>query len=899
MRRIKFTPAKLLLSYLFFFASPSLNSAWAQDQFVYQNQPLKQVIEDIENREGYRFLYRDALIADKRVTLEASSDSLISSLKQSLLFQRMDLKVDLGRKQILLSEAQPGALFKPSIINGQILDSDSGARLPFANITWIHDGQLHGVSTNEAGVFHMQVNEKNTNRESVLLAVSYVGYRSTQIQLDLANPPSELSIRLIPERIQGQEVLVQSALLHTDLDTTWHHLLYAGLFSPFGESSILRSLQPLPAVAVSNALSEGLNVRGSKADGFQVLLDGAPIYNQNHFYGMFDVFNEDALQTVGFYYDIAPASYFAPPGGTISFITRTGSLTDFNASVGLSSTAFRGTFEGPFAKGRASWLISGRHSYLDRVNWLNNQNLLGLGLDVDRTISQIPTTLTDSDDFFLRPRNSQARFFDVHGKTSIETKRGGRATLSLYAGGNDTEFSADRLTLVRREENGTLRPGFEPVTTANVWGNQAASLQFQDPLGARSFLQTVFSISHYSSRFDKDDLTYTRINPNTGRTNSTVAPFSYKNELLDAKWAHHLSVAPRHPGLWSFGISGNFYALNYQEVSAIRPAFDKNYFAIKGDAYGEYELKDARFLNVRSGLRLHYFTQGHAFRLSPRFQLTFFPRAAVTARVGYSRNYQFLHQLFLDNTNSASMWIITTGARGPSSVDNLTAGLYFKPGPSFAFQVEAYDRSYNNLRGHEINAPALVNTANASSFVPWISNTKGFAQGIEFMYNQSLGFATWTNSYTLSKVELQNDLAQDGARYPAEWDRRHQFSSNVQIFFTPTLSAILTWYYASGNANVLAYVESEHTAANQEPEKERLPDYHRLDASIKAVFNLSRGSQIEARASLYNVYNQINVWYREPIQVILANRPGSGLQFYNVDVFDLAVQPAFDLSITF
>ena len=184
---------------------------------------------------------------------------------------------------------------------------------------------------------------------------------------------------------------------------------------------------------------------------------------------MFDVFNEDALQTVGFYYDIAPASYFAPPGGTISFITRSGSLTEFTGSVGASSTAFRGTLEGPIAKGRSSWLISGRHSYIDQVDWFNNQNLLGLGLDINRTISQLPAVFADAEDFVVRPFNTEARFYDVHSKISLESKKRGQITLSLYAGGNDARMDAERLTLVRRNDNGTLIPEFDSVTTKNKW----------------------------------------------------------------------------------------------------------------------------------------------------------------------------------------------------------------------------------------------------------------------------------------------------------------------------------------------------------------------------------------------------------------------------------------------
>ncbi len=900
LRQIDRRFCQAFLFVLLFFSCPSLlPSAWAQQAFVYNDEPIKEVIADIEAREGYRFLYRDALISGKRISLEATPDSLLTSLQQSLLRQRLDLKIDHSYRQVLLSEAQPDTYARPSVIKGQVFDSNTGTRLPFANITWITAGHLHGVSTNEAGFFRMQINHDEMDAENLLLAVSYVGYRPTRISLDVTNPPAELSIRLIPERIQGQEVLVQSSLLHTDLDTTWHHLLYAGLFSPFGESSVLRSMQPLPAVSMSTALSEGLNVRGSKADGFQVLLDGAPIYNQNHFYGMFDVFNADALQTVGFYYDIAPASYFAPPGGTISFITRTGSLTSFSGSLGASSTALRGTFEGPLAKGRASWLVSGRHSYLDQINWLNNENLLGLGLDIDRTISQLPALFTDFDNFVLSPTNTEARFFDVHGKLSLENKKGGKTTLSLYAGGNDTQLDADRITLVRRNENGTLGAEFEPVSTKNSWGNEAVSLQFHDPIGSRSYLQTIFSLSHYLSRYSRDDFTYTRINANTGRSQNFIFPFAYQNELYDLKWAHNLSIVPNGAGLWTFGASGNFYALTYKEQSATRPSFGEDYFAIQGDAYGEYEYMDSKVLNVRSGLRLHYFTQGHVFRLSPRLQFTLLPRAPVTIRVGYSRNYQFLHQLFLENTNSASMWVITTGSQGPSHVNNLTAGLYLKPFPTTAFQVEGYTRTYGNLRRHEINAPAQVSTANISSFVPWFSSNNAFAKGLEFMYNQRIGRATWTNSYTLSEIEYQNDLVNDGLRYPAEWDRTHQFTSNLQVDITPAVSANLTWYYATGNPNVLAYTESEQEVTNLVPEEDRLPDYHRLDFSLKSAFQLKGGPKVETRFSIYNVYDQANVWYRDPIQVFRSDRPGSGLRFYNVNVFDLAFQPAFDVSLSF
>lgn len=898
---------RLLVLICFLLICPWLaKPAAGQDMFVYENESIKHIIQDIEEREGFRFLYRDALIADKYISFRASEDSLFSALKETLYAQHLDIKVDYSHQQVLLSSAATptSQSNKSATIKGVILDKESGIRLPFANVTWVQDGHLYGVSTDDAGHFRLVIPENTVSGNSVsgnhvLLNISYVGYKPEQIRINLNDVPAETSIRLAPISIQGNEVLIQSSILHTDLDTTWHHLLNAGLFSPFGESSILRSLQPLPAVSFSSALSNGLNVRGSKSDGFQVLLDGAPIYNQNHLYGLFDVFNEDVLQTVGFFYDITPARYFAPPGGTISFITRPGSLSNINGSVGISNTAIRASLEGPFVEGKSSWLVSGRLSYLDQISWLNNNTIVDLGLNINRPFSQLPNVITEFANFVYTPQDASAQFFDIHAKNLFETPGGGRVTLSLYAGGNNTQLDAIRLTSVRQQANGTLDPETMPVSTNNKWGNEAASLQINHTPRARATSTTSFAFSHYLSSFSKDDFTYARINPNTGRSQNFIFPFENRNEVLDTQIAHHVNVSTQSGNVLSLGAESNFYALTYREQSARFTEFNEDYYAIKTDLYGEYDFTSSNVIHIRSGMRFHHFTQGNAFNVSPRFQLSLLPKARIGLKVGYSHNYQYLHQLYLDNANSASIWVITTGASKPSQVRNLTLGLYFKPTQSLSFQVEGYDRYTTHLRRHEINAPIQNATNAASNFQPWLTNTKAYAQGLEFMLNKKWGPVTWTHSYTLSSVELQNDQVLGGKRYPAEWDQTHQYSSNLQINLSRSLVAGLSWYFGSGKTNTLAYTESEHEEVNRIPETERLPDYHRLDASLKASFVTGPKNTLNLKLSVYNLYDRENVWYREPIQVFRTNRPSANLRFYNVDIYDLPLQPAFDVSFVF
>ncbi len=857
--------------------------------FSYTNTPLSEAIADIQQRGGYRFLFRDALIAEKRITLSSQANDLVPSLEAALATLRIDMRYDPAHHQILLFEPPAHVQQAPTTVSGQVIDAESGGRLPFASVSWLQDGRIRGVTTNEAGVFTLRIDDSFAAMPTVDLHISYIGYQTTVWRMVAGTYPEELSIRLIPEPIRGQEVLVSSSILQTDLDTTWLYLLQTDRFSPLSESSILRGLQPLPMVAVSPAMTDGLNVRGSKADGFQVLLDGASIYNQNHFFGFFDVFNSDALQTVGFYYDIAPASYFAPPGGTMSFITRTGSLNRVRGALGASSTAVRGTLEGPIGVGRSSWLVSGRHSYIDAIDWLNNENLVLMGLDVSRSKSALPPEYAGVENRLVTPLAGAARFYDLHGKLYTEAANGRRRMATIYFGGNHTLLDAERVYAERDSVSNVLEAVTREVETRNRWGNEAVSFQFYRPIGRRAYLQSVLAGSHYRSFFGKDDFVFTRINNQTGQPRNFIFPFEYENELFDFQWAQLLNLTPNYAGQWTLGMAANYYALFYNERSASRPEFDEDYFAIQGDAFAQYETTDLEYVDLHIGLRSHYFTQGNSFKLSPRAQLTILPGKPLSFKLGFSKNYQFLHHLYLQNTNSASVWIMTTGASKPSEVNNLTAGIYMKPHRSAALQIEAYSREHANIRRHEINAPAGITTANDNRFVPWFSDNRAYARGVEVMFRQMIGDVRWTSSYTLSRVELQNARVNRGERFPAEWDRRHQFSTHLAIPLHRVLTAYATWYYTTGTPNILAY--------DDPLERVYLPDYHRLDCGIRFSRPFG-GVRVDARISVYNVYDRPNTWYRDPVQVYNPDRPALGFSFVNVDVYDLGLQPSFDLSVS-
>jgi len=908
---------RLAIIWLFLFGISLCQEAKSQNRFKYEGATIRDVIKDIEITSAYRFLYRDALITGKPVSFHCTSEELLSRLSEAILDYDLQLEIDTVRKQVLLTRLPERESRRETVLSGYVIDDESGIRLPYATLSWSEDDHFRGVAANDAGAFQIHPSPNLLEQGYIEITASYVGYRSRNVSFDLVHSISDLAIRLTPQTIFGQEVIVTSTALVAELDTTWFHLIQPGLFSPLGESSVIRSLQTLPSVSFSPALAQGLNVRGSTSDGFQVLLDGITIYNQNHFFGLFDAFNEDALQRVGFFYGIAPADFPAPPGGTLSFVTRTGSQTGFKQTVGLSNTAIKTTLEGPLGLGRGSWLISGRHSYLNAIDWFNNSALIAKGLNVIRETSLVARPPNVAGQRGLFPGRASARFYDLHGKLYFENEDGRRLTINGYIGGDRTSHGAERLMPLRAGQDSTGLLVRRPVQTRNRWGNEAASIQDQRSLKNGAYAHTLFAVSSYRSSYSKDDFVYQRpVSPgpgagngrnsgngqNTGQQPGQGIPadsllkstfldsFANDNDLLEIKLYQRFDVTPSFPGLWSAGYSIQRYNFFYSEESAGHENFSQTRKSTQIDFFAQYDLSESSAYTLQAGLRSHYYSNGAYLRLSPRLRIRLFPQSPLSIGLGASRNHQFLHRLYLEHATSTDIWTLSTVDEAPGSVDHYTAGLYARlPGSTF-LQVEGYYKSYINLRLHEIQAAHRPIEPSSLFLAPWLHDNKANGKGLEVMLRARLGDLLWTNSYTLAEMKIQNVRINRGQPFYAQWDRKHQFSSHLEGSFNNGLSWHLSWYFATGIPNALY--------GSHPSEPKRLADYHRMDISIQYQYEF-QGITIKSKASMFNLYDRQNPWYRTPLPVVDTRQAPRTLQFTNVDVYDLGFQPSFELSFTF
>lgn len=861
------------------------NAHVAYSQHSYSNTPLIDIINDIEKTTSYKFLYREALVSNLQLTMTSEPNALLDSLQSELKRHRISMRVDSARKQVVIYKSNDDPHAGNNEVSGYVVDATTGERLPFATLYWTKNGSLKGTTANSAGHFSLSETSRDT---SLLVTASYVGYgsRSTEIDREDGSAVDELTIRLTPESIGGNEIIVTGQNYFSSLDTLLRDYVDMGNFSPLGESNTLRALQLLPSVSINTAMSNGLNVRGSASDGLHVLLDGTPIFNQSHLFGLLDSFNADVLRRSGLFYDITPAQFQAPPGGTLTLSTKTGSLNEFHSSIGVSNSSYRATLEGPLVKGKSSWLLSGRHSYMNSVNWLNNSDLIEWGLNIDRPSEPIGVNLVDVESRLITPGAYQAQFFDVHGKLYFEGNRGNRFYISSYYGGDDTDQSAERLIRKFDEPTSTSFLGPIEVETNNTWDNFAASAHYEHSFSPSVFSHTSASFSVYETDYAKSDFTYIQFDEESNLSEAFIYPFANRSIINELKGEQRIDVDFRE-FLWTIGASYQYYLGEYYENSFDRPGFFIHESAHKVDAYTQFDFNRWNYVRLNAGARFHYYTNGSFLRGSPRIKLELLPKQPVTLSMGYSRNYKFLHQINLYNVISADVWILSKESQPPSEVDYLTSGIYIKPGPWLYLQAESYIKHFNDLRLHEINTQSLTNTF---AEAPWFSDNNGYGRGVEILMRNSFKGFSLTNTFTWSKMELQNERLNNGEVFPVEWDRTYRYTVTAEINPIKHFYIYLSWLYATGTPNQLATFGPDTI--------KRLADYYRTDLNFEYKRKTDFG-EMDLSLSFFNLFDRQNPWYREYSFVIDASRPRERLRTVPVNVFDLGFQPSFEVSLSF
>jgi hypothetical protein len=248
-------------------------------------------------------------------------------------------------------------------ISGHVKDAGTGEDLIGASIVVKATGQ--GTVTNAYGFYSLTLPS-----DSVTLVYSYLGYNNQEKRLSLKQNIT-LNVSLSLQSRELSEVVVKANSLQDKANSTQMSVEQlttreAKLIpAVFGEVDILKVLQLKPGIKSGGEGTSGLYVRGGGPDQNLMILDEAVIYNANHLFGFFSVFNADAVKGVDLYKGDFPAQFGGRLSSVVDVKLRDGNAKKFSGSGGIGLISSRLMLEGPLVKDKSSFMIAGRRTYFD------------------------------------------------------------------------------------------------------------------------------------------------------------------------------------------------------------------------------------------------------------------------------------------------------------------------------------------------------------------------------------------------------------------------------------------------------------------------------------------------------------------------------------------------------
>ncbi|MGA0557789.1 TonB-dependent receptor [Larkinella sp. VNQ87] len=717
-------------------------------------------------------------------------------------------------------------------------------------------GTSTGTTTNTYGFYSLTL----PARDSLTLAFSFVGYESVQQTVSFRRN-AELNIQLTPGRLlsevtvtaprPGEEKVSESARMST-IDIPINQIKKIPAF--LGEKDVLKVLQLMPGVQKGSEGNTGIYVRGGGPDQNLVILDDAEVYNANHLFGFFSVFNGDALKSVELIKGGFPARYGGRLSSVIEMNMKEGNKEKLHGEGGIGLIASRLTLEGPLTKkksgaGSSSFLVSARRTYLDFVA---------------RPIIKQQTDGQTVAGYY---------FYDLNAKANYDFGPKNKLYLSGY-------FGQDRFYADEKEEG--IKIGLN-------WGNATATLRWNHLISEKAFSNTSLIFSNYKFQISSDELNFQNEDAFSLRYTSGIRDFSLKHDV-------DLYPSPQHS--LRLGIQATMH--RFTPSAVVLKNTDINQFKQEIDAidvvesglYAEDTWKPTDRWRINGGFRLSHFQHKavNYIRPEPRLSAAFVLKPSLSLKGSYALMNQYVH--LLSNTGiglPTDLWVPTTDRIKPQQSEQVAIGIakdFEKKG--LALTVEGYYKTMNNIINYREGASfLLLNDPTSAETVRWEDNVtsgRGWSYGAEVLLQKKVGrFSGWIG-YTLSWTQWQFPELNFGRKFFPRYDRRHD-ASIVGIYeLSPRITVSGTWVYGTGQA--LTVPTSEYQAPRHVPiynpyygfgtpnqdfghqindygtqkNSFRAEAYHRMDLSVQ-VHKKKKHHERTWEFSVYNLYNRRNPFF--------------------------------------
>ena len=706
----------------------------------------------------------------------------------------------------------PAAAQTDGIVRGVVTSAEDGEVLQGANVILTGvDSDIRRTAVTDANGFY---EIRNVVPARYRVRTSYVGFATHQDTLDVSAERRSYNVALSPTAQRLDEVRVEvdrggtqrQAGLQTvgaqDLDR---------IPTPGPGGDLASYLQTLPGVVAGGDRGGGLNIRGGKTSQNLFLVDNLPLVKPLHISNFYSSFPQGAVKGADVYAGGFGAEYMGKISAVVDVTLRKGNMQEYAGSASVSPFVSSARVEGPIEKGRQSFLAIVRRSTVEETGPL-------LGRDVPLS------------------------FYDVTGRYSLQR-----------------EGASCSLTGLRTHDKGRLS---NERNTELSWSNTA--------VGGRCLL--------FGTGLDhalKISAGYTRFENSAGRVDSAERTAGLQRGFFDLEQEREMSW-----GTLQFGMRAQFTSYKFEVDQKFTFSQSGRPFGGALNAFGAVETELGEHFTFAPSLGFQVHSRTFPPTYEPRLRLTYRPDGTDQQEVSLALGkYHQMSQGITDTQDAGTEFTIWTPEPVTDTPPRALHGI-------LGYQQQILDNLDVSVEGYvkDIANIAVPEWSVLDRFETDLTPAGGLTYGVDARVELTINSFYLFAGYGWSRVTYeaaQDDLGAwiEGSvfEFSPSHDQRHQVNV-VSEFQVGDASANLSWEFGSGRPYTRAYgfdlapdIASQLTPpVNEfgqalvlfdEPYGERLPSYHRLDASVSRPFDLSSRTTLEAKVGAINVYDRRNIFY--------------------------------------
>ncbi len=736
-------------------------------------------------------------------------------------------------------------------VRGFVYEKSNGEPIPFQKVKIMTVSKtIYGAVTDLNGFF--SIPKLIVGVYTLKVESSGFDSISKNVEITKVNQIVDLKIELIKaEKVKNMDQIDVSAIAKTkktEVGTSVIKLDKKGLEripSVGAENDIVGALSVTPGVVTTGDQGGQLYVRGGTPIQNKILLDGMTIYTPFHSIGFFSIFETELVKNV----DIYTGGFDSKYGGRISSVMdisyRDGNKRKQGGKISVSPFLAKLVLEGPISRGKDgkennnSYIFSAKHCLLDY------------------TSKSLYPTVNEGNGLPFA-------FTDLYGKITLGSTGGSK--FSVFGLSNSDNVNYQDLAKLS-------------------WSQRGGGMNFLlIPAGTPVFIRGHLNASKYSIAFEE--------------YGSPVDSSS----IGGAELGFDFSFFQKNEGQLDIGVAINGFNTRYTTYNeAARKITDDN-FSFEFNSYINYKIIRGRFV-IQPGVRLQAYLSQNTISPEPRLGIKY--NASENFRLKfsggrYSQNFtsassdkdivNLFNGLLSAPTNYQKEFVSETGT--VSTVKNALQyswhailGTEYDINKFWSINLEGYYKLFTQLSNLNQNKlyddePQFENIADVYKKDFIIESGKSYGADLLVKYSKDRWFL-WA-VYSLGYSTRWDGL---NSYYPV-FDRRHNINLVGTYLFgkKKNLELSTRWNLGSGlpytpnaggyqNEDFNQGISTNLTTSNPSTtstvygafNSQRLPYYHRLDITVKKNFEFKNKTKMEIIASVTNVYNRNNIFYKNRI----------------------------------